>query len=243
MPKAPRAGGSEQLDRFILWDVDGTLIRAGAIAREAFDRAVAHVLDGEFIDHGVQMSGKTDPQIALEILAAAGVEGAIAHQHLPVILERLEAELAAGAEALRTGGRVLPGIPTVLERLAKTDGVLQSVLTGNTEVNALAKLVAFDLDQWIDIEVGAFGSDHADRRELVPIALDRAARLRGRTFAADDVWIVGDTPHDLSCAQVVGAHCVLVATGRIDRAELEGIGADAVFDDLSDVDAIVAMLT
>src|SRR4051812_16676628 len=180
------------------------------------------------------MSGKTDPQIALEILAAAGIDGPIAHEHLPVILERLEVELAAGAEALRTGGRVLPGVPELLERLATTPGVLQTVLTGNTEVNALAKLVAFDLDRWIDIEVGAFGSDHADRMELVPIAVERAARVRGRTFAPDDIWVIGDTQHDLACAQVAGAHCVLVATGRIARAELERLGADAVFADLSD---------
>ena len=227
----------------MLWDIDGTLIRAGVIAREAFDRAIAHVLDGELIDHGVQMSGKTDPQIALEILAAAGVEGPIAHEHLPVILERLEAELAAGADALRTGGRVLPGVPDLLERLAATPGVLQSVLTGNTQVNALAKLVAFELDRWIDIEVGAFGSDHADRTELVPIALERAARLRGRTFDPGDVWIVGDTPHDLACAQAAGARCVLVATGRTEKHELAGIGADAVLDDLGDVDAVVELLT
>jgi phosphoglycolate phosphatase-like HAD superfamily hydrolase len=218
------------------------LIRAGPIAREAFDRAIAHVLDGEFVDHGVQMGGKTDPQIALEILAAAGVEGPIAHEHLPVIIERLEAELAAGAEELRTGGRVLPGVPVALERLATAPGVLQSVLTGNTEVNALAKLVAFGLDRWIDIEVGAFGSDNADRTELVPIALERAARLRRRSFAAGDVWIVGDTPHDLACAQAVGARCVLVATGRTEKHELVDIGADAVLDDLSDVDAFVALL-
>jgi phosphoglycolate phosphatase-like HAD superfamily hydrolase len=199
------------------------------------------VLDREFTEHGVQMSGKTDPQIALEILAAAGVEGPIAHEHLPVILERLEAELAAGAEALRAGGRVLPGIPQLLERLASTAGVLQTVLTGNTEVNALAKLVAFDLDQWIDIEVGAFGSDHADRMELVPIALERAQRVRGRTFAPDEVWVIGDTRHDLACARVAGAHCMLVATGRIDRAELDSLGADAVFDDLSDIDAVLRL--
>src|SRR4051794_2832698 len=189
------------------------------------------------------MSGKTDPQIALEILAAAGVEEPIARGHLPVVLERLEAELAAGAEALRTGGRVLPGVPAVLERLATTPGVLQSVLTGNTQVNALAKLVAFDLDRWIDIEVGAFGSDHADRRQLVPIALERAARLRARTFAPNDVWIIGDTPHDLACAQAAGARCLLVATGRTEHEEIEGIGAAAVVDDLSSVDDVVGLLT
>jgi phosphoglycolate phosphatase-like HAD superfamily hydrolase len=229
--------------RFILWDIDGTLVRAGAIARIAFDRAIAHALDLESVEHAIQMSGKTDPQIALEILDFLGVAEADAHRHLPLVLERLEAELAAGSEELRTGGRTLPGVTELLPRLHDTPGVTQSALTGNTRTNAIAKLTAFGLDPWIDTQIGAYGSDHADRKQLVPIALERARRLRALHFDPDEVWIVGDTPHDLACARVAGAHAVLVATGRVQRHELDGIGADAVFDDLSDVDAVMGMLT
>jgi phosphoglycolate phosphatase-like HAD superfamily hydrolase len=55
------------------------------------------------------------------------------------------------------------------------------------------------------------------------------------------VWVVGDTPRDLECARVVGAHCALVETGRNADA-LDGLGADVVWRDLSDVDEVVATL-
>ena len=59
--------------RLILWDVDGTLMSAGPVGRTVFDAAVAHVLGRAADGHDVQMSGKTDPQIALEILATMAV--------------------------------------------------------------------------------------------------------------------------------------------------------------------------
>ena len=57
--------------KVILWDVDGTLVWIGAATRQAFDRAVGSVLRQAVGDHGVSFGGKTDPQIALEILAFA----------------------------------------------------------------------------------------------------------------------------------------------------------------------------
>jgi phosphoglycolate phosphatase len=201
------------------------------------------VLEKDEIAHDVQMSGKTDPQIALEILAALGIDEETARGHVPGVLGHLESELGAAADELRRGGRVLPGVPEVLATLHADDNVLQSALTGNTQVNAVAKLVAFGLDRWIDVEVGAYGSDSADRRELVPIALERAARLRARRFDPAQVWVVGDTPHDLACAKAAGVRCILVATGRVTKDELVGIGADAVLDDLSDAESVAALLT
>jgi phosphoglycolate phosphatase-like HAD superfamily hydrolase len=89
--------------------------------------------------------------------------------------------------------------------------------------------------------VAATGSDSPDRRELVPVAMRRVAERRGIAFDPGEVWVVGDTARDLECAQVVGAHCALVATGR-NSGDLDGLGADVVWRDLSDVDAVVAML-
>jgi phosphoglycolate phosphatase-like HAD superfamily hydrolase len=56
------------------------------------------------------------------------------------------------------------------------------------------------------------------------------------------VWIVGDTLRDFECAIAGGARGLLVATGRVGRDELSACGADAVVDDLSDVDAVLAIL-
>jgi phosphoglycolate phosphatase-like HAD superfamily hydrolase len=217
----------------ILWDIDGTLIRGGAIAGDAFGRAVSRLLGREIGDHGVEMSGKTDPLIAAEILRFAEGDPALAAQAVAL----LEEELSAADEALRDGGCVLPGVVEILPRLASL-GVVQSVLTGNTAANAAVKLRAFELDQWIDLSIGAFGSDHPERNRLVPVALERA----GGRYSGDEVWVVGDTPHDLACARAGGVRCLLVGTGRVPLSELVDIGADAVLADLSEVDAVVALL-
>jgi phosphoglycolate phosphatase len=223
--------------RLLLWDIDGTLIRSGPIAAEAFTMAIEHVVGRHPGDHGVSMGGKTDPQIAAEILEAMAADP----EHAPAVLAAMERAMAAGKEGLLDGGLVLPGVAALLVHLHAQPGVVQTVLTGNTQANALLKLEVFGLAGWFDVDIGAFGSDHADRRELVAIALDRARRLRG-IEAPDEVWIIGDTPHDLTAARAGGARCLLVATGRVARADLDQLGADAVLDDLADLPAVASLL-
>lgn len=228
--------------RLVLWDVDGTLVRAGRVAPDALMRAVDEVLGLDAKAHGVRMSGKTDPQIALEVLAAIEVAEADAQTHLPAVMDVYERELLATEARLREEGEVFPGVVELLQALADDPDVVQSTLTGNTAANAAVKLAAFDLDGYLDLAVGAYGSDDADRRRLVPVAIDKVARVRGRRFEPQEVWVVGDTPRDAECALVAGAHCLLVATGRFGVEELEELGADAVLEDLSDVRGVLDLL-
>jgi phosphoglycolate phosphatase-like HAD superfamily hydrolase len=231
--------------RLVLWDVDGTLVRAGGLGSESFQLAITDALQrdlGAGFHQRVRMSGKTDPQIARELLAIAELGDEEVEVALPEVLRRLEHHLAEGEHRMREQGRALPGAAEVLGKLSAADGVVQSVLTGNLAANAVVKLRAFGLDPWIDFDIGAYGSDHHDREELVPIALAKASARYGDGVSAADTWVVGDTPRDLACAQAGGARCALVATGRYRRDELEGIGADVVLDDLSDVDAVVELL-
>lgn len=228
-------------NRLVLWDIDGTLVRAGAVAGEIFATAVEHVVGRHPGEHGVLMGGKTDPQIALEILATMGIEVGHGHEHLPLVVGRLETELAGAVDLIRAKGVVLPGVRELLSTLAADDGVAQSVLTGNTVANAATKLAAFELDQWLDLEIGAYGSDNPDRLALVPVAVARAAELRGRSFAPEDVWVIGDTRHDLACARAASAHCLLVRTGHLALGD-ECAEADAILDDLGDVDQVLRLL-
>jgi phosphoglycolate phosphatase len=228
--------------RLILWDIDGTLVHSGPAAREAFDLAIAAVLRREIPDHGISMSGKTDPQIALEVMAALAVDDDKARRHLPAVLEGLTRELEGAAETIRESGRVHPGVEELLRRLDDRPGVIQSVLTGNLAVNAALKVTAFGLERWLDMGIGAYGSDDQDRTRLVPIAIDKASRRYGHRFGPEEVWIIGDTPRDLACARAGGARCVLVGTGRFSFDELVREDADAVLSDLSDVDQVEKLL-
>jgi phosphoglycolate phosphatase len=228
--------------RLVLWDIDGTLLRAGEIARVAFGRAVASVVErAEHEIEFVQMSGKTDLQIAREMLVLAAVEESAAEGHVPAVIAHLEAELGAAEAMFREHGVVLPGVVELLEALDADPDITQSVLTGNTASNAKAKLDAFGLSRHVDLDVAAFGSDDADRTRLVPIALERARR-RGLSFAPGDAWIIGDSPNDLAAARAGGTRCLLVATGRPSFEELAALGADAVLPDLSHVDGVLELL-
>jgi phosphoglycolate phosphatase-like HAD superfamily hydrolase len=227
-----------------LWDVDGTLIHTQWIGSEVFDRAFEQVLGlapSARISERVRLSGKTDPQIAREYLELMGITDPDAH--LPLVLKILEAELATAADTLAANGGAFGGVAEVLARLADTAGVYQTLLTGNLAANALVKVAAFGLDQWLDLEIGAYGSDDADRCRLVPVAIERARRLRGVDVAPADTWVIGDTSRDFDCAQAAGAHCLLVATGGSSVADLAPLGADALRADLSDVDAVYDLLT
>jgi phosphoglycolate phosphatase-like HAD superfamily hydrolase len=120
-------------------------------------------------------------------------------------------------------------------------GAIQTVLTGNTAANAAVKLDALGLRPWLDLEVGAYGSDDADRNVLVPVALRRIEQRYGAVERAR-VWVVGDTPLDAACARAGGVRCLLVASGFAGRAALDAAGADHVVDDLTDTEAILARL-
>jgi phosphoglycolate phosphatase len=130
----------------------------------------------------------------------------------------------------------------LLEALGADGDVSQTVLTGNTAANARAKLDAFGLTRHLDLEIAAFGSDDADRTRLVPIALERARRLRQLEPDPSEVWVIGDSPADLACARAGGVRCLLVATGRPELEELSALEADAVLPDLSDVERVLDLL-
>ena len=225
--------------RLVLWDVDGTLIHTDGIGAAAFDRALEQVL-GVAPASRIRMSGKTDPQIALEYLRLMAIDDP--EGRLPDVVAALEAHIAAVAALLAEKGAPHPGVPELLARLAAEDGVHQTLLTGNTMANAMVKVAAFGLQDWVDVEIGAYGSDHADRTRLVPIAWERARRLRGIDAGPAETWVVGDTANDLACARAAGARCLLVATGGTSYEGLAALEPDEVVPDLAATDDVLKIL-
>jgi phosphoglycolate phosphatase-like HAD superfamily hydrolase len=233
MPRSRTLGAM----RLILWDIDGTLVQAGEVGRDIFTEAFQAVLGrapDQVTAKALVMAGRTDPEIALEFLAAHEVEG---ERHLPAFSEALVSALAAKAAVIRERGRALAGAGDILDALDRTDGVVQSLLTGNVQPNALLKLASFELDGYLDFEVGGFGSDHHHRPSLVQVARDKAERKYGTAFDGPATVLVGDTPLDVAAGKAGGARVVAVATGPYRAEELAATGADAVLKDLRDTEA------
>jgi phosphoglycolate phosphatase-like HAD superfamily hydrolase len=228
----------------VLWDIDGTLIRSkgGRVAVSAFLRALRDVASLQAdTPYPRDAGGKTDEQIALEVLLAAELAEETALGMLPAFRAGYLRHLEANRERLVPDLRVLPGVPDVLGALALR-GITQTLLTGNLESIARLKLACAGLDTYVDFELGAFGSDHRDRTCLVPITRQRVSERLGLDGSQLDIVVVGDTPRDIACARAGNARAVAVATGGYAREALEAHAPDAVLDDLQDTDAVIAAL-
>lgn len=212
---------------------------SAGLGRDAFLDAFRKVT-GRPPERLVPFAGRTDPEIALDLLATAGISDG--EQLLADFERALAAAMAARAEVVREQGRALPGVRGALERLQAEPGVTQSLLTGNIEPNAEVKLAAFGLDTLLDMEIGAYGSDHRRRGELVAVARRKALDTRGVAFQAREIVLVGDTPLDVAAAIEGGARAVGVATGPYGEDDLLHAGADAVLPDLVDLDSVLGAL-
>jgi phosphoglycolate phosphatase-like HAD superfamily hydrolase len=209
-----------------LFDIDGTLVRAGGAGARALDRIV-HARHG-IADamRGIEAGGKTDPGIVQEMFAARLARAATDAE----VTEIIDAYLAVLDEECGRGDRfrVLDGAVAVLEWLAARADVALGVATGNVLDGARIKLERAGL--WHRFAFGGYGSDSAVRAELVARAIARGEAHVGRPARA--VVVVGDTLHDVSAARACGAMCVAVTTGSDERGKLEASGADVVIDSL-----------
>ena len=227
------------MQKLILWDIDGTLIYSGGVAGEAMRASMERVYGSASTEARLSYAGKTDRQIILETFADRE------HDELIDTIELFTAtyieELTGRRADFLARCRVLDGVVPALERLATAD-VIQSVLTGNLQPIAKIKLGLMDLSRFLDLDIGAYGSDHHRRTELVPIAAARAAQRYGRAFAGADVVVIGDTPHDIDCGRAGGARTIAVATGPFSADALRAHGADVVLENLTDTDATLAAI-
>ena len=114
-------------------------------------------------------------------------------------------------------GTILPGIESFCSRLQERPQNVLGLLTGNIERGAKLKLEHYGL--WDFFEFGAFADDHHDRNELGPFAQRRALEKHAIDFAAAEIDVIGDTPHDIACGKAIGARTIAVATGNFTREQ------------------------
>jgi phosphoglycolate phosphatase len=226
------------MKRLVLFDIDGTLLTTDGAPRRAFHRAMLEVYRavGPIATHA--FDGKTDPQIARELLTHAGLPPAAVDRGFAALWSAYLRELSA--EFARPGSRttVLPGVLQLLQQLeARAGDVVLGLLTGNIEEGARLKLASAGIRNTFGI--GAYGSDCEQRDGLPTVAVARARAAVGVEFVGSEIVIIGDTPSDVTCGSALGARAIGVATGRFHQDELHDAGAAAVFADLSRTDDVL----
>jgi len=229
------------VNKLVLFDIDGTILLTSGAGRRAIVTAIAEEVGSNAALSRVRFDGKTDPQIVIELLAAAGHDEAPSPDRIQSICRRYVELLAAELDRPTTCTSLMPGIPDLLDRLEQEQGVVLGLLTGNVAKGAELKLRSGGIDPQ-RFRVGAYGSDAAHRPELPPIAVQRAVRYFGREPTGQEVVIIGDTPADIACGSCIQARAVAVATGGYSVADLTACRPHAVFEDLSDTESVLASI-
>lgn len=228
------------MERLILFDIDGTLTRTqnGYLP---FNEAILTALGFPGDIRAVVPDGNTDPSIVEEICAKAQIEARFGEEdwrrftiHLR---ERYRHHVLQGTTVIRA----LPGAAPLLRAIAAREDFGASVVTGNFEATAEIKLEAAGLAAYL--RRGAYASDSRYRADLPEIARQRWQESTGQAVAREDCVVVGDTPRDLEAARVNKMKCILVGTGRYPVEELQYWEPDKCVSDLSDTEAIIAMLS
>jgi phosphoglycolate phosphatase len=212
--------------RLFLFDIDGTLISTGGAGSLAMRRAFAALWGLEDGFSGIEVSGRTDRAILRDAWAAHGLaegdfEDAV-RRFKRAYLRRL------GGTLRECKGLVLEGVRETLEVLKRDSHATLALATGNFRRAAAMKLGHYGLGDYFC--GGGFG-DRADNREAMVAEALRACRAFGRHA---EVFVIGDTVHDIACAKAHGAVAVGVATGPAGTDELAAAGADIVLGSMKD---------
>lgn len=197
----------------VFWDIDGTLLSTGRTGLAAWEYAVREVVGAEIALKPLRMSGLTDPMIARRILEFVGQK-----PEPEVERDLTEAYCRALPACLMPSfGGVLPGVKSILDDLSARSTSFMALLTGNMESCAWAKLRCYGLAHYF--ATGGFGDDGFDRVQIGHVALERILQIAG-DVDRERMFLVGDSPYDVSCGNRIGVRTIAVASGDHSLGEL-----------------------
>lgn len=220
--------------RVLLFDIDGTLVRAGGAGRKALNRAAYALYGKRNVCQELSLAGHTD----LWNFRAACVNAG--RKPTADEVERLHQEYLRRLplyvkKALKERTYVTPpGIKGLLKRLSREPRVLLGLGTGNMERGARIKLEPSGFNAYFLF--GGYGSDAFHRPTLLKKAVRRARRFAGGSIAPGDVYVIGDTPLDVAAGKKAGYRTVGVGTGFAKWEDLVASRPDFLAKDFKGMD-------
>ncbi len=222
--------------RLVLFDIDGTLLDSHGAGQAAIKDALIEVYGTAGRIDTYPLGGSTIRHIVYGVLTEAGVPREVIESSFDRFIAVWVPALARTISQHQS--EVYPGVHQLVDTLAARSDVLLGLVTANVEATARIKLEAAGLDP-ARFPVGAFGDASEVRADLIPLAVAQARALSGVDFDGESIVVFGDAPGDMTAACEAGARAIGVLTSGSARTALEKAGADVVFADLSDTDAVI----
>ncbi len=220
----------DEMKTLILFDIDGTLLKADDATRQAINKAFGELFGLKDPRQNVPFAGRTDlgifKDVAVVLLGRPFKDGEL-EQVTEKYLEFLPGEL------MRCPFRLMPGVSHLIPLLAARKDIVLGLETGNLEKAAYMKLKRGGLDGYFS--QGGFGSDSEERPELVRLGIARARNLNHDIIPEEKIFVIGDSPHDISAGRKLGVNTIAVGTGSAARDKLMAESPSCYLPDLSDI--------
>lgn len=202
--------------QILFWDIDGTLIRTSKAGLHAFCLATEE-LWGKSVDiAAIKAAGMSDNYIARQIIRAVFGREARSEE-MAILCRRYEALLQE--QLAKRQGLILPEVKNILSRLHGQAEYKLLLLTGNSRQGAETKLKHFGLDNYFDFSRSAFAEQYEIRVDIARSGLEIVRKNWGDP-KQHNIFVIGDTPHDIECGKAIGAYTIGIATGTYSPAEL-----------------------
>lgn len=214
------------MKKYLLFDIDGTLINTGGAGLKAMKTAVSQVLGREDLLTGYSFAGKTDAQIMKDMARAAGQDS-----RADEISADLKSEYIAHLKQnLKTSDnfKIYPGASELLAHYHSREDFELALLTGNFETGAELKLEHAGL--WHFFKWGAFGNISEERIHLAEHALETITQ-KEESLVPKNIFIIGDTTNDIRCGRAINATTVAFSAGFEPEEKLKACEPDYLVSD------------
>lgn len=218
--------------KVVLFDIDGTLVKAGGAGARALNHAVEALTGKKEACAKVQLQGATDKsnfENAFRVGAGRKPTKREMDSLVQKYVDRLPLEVLASVKAKKY--LKVRGVEKFLERLSGRKDVLVGLGTGNLKDGAFIKLEPSGLLK--HFAFGGYGCDSHHRSEVLQKAVARAAKLAKAEIRERDVFVIGDTHRDAEAAKEAGYHSGIVLDGFGDRAAIMRSNPELIAEDFS----------
>ena len=208
--------------RLLLWDIDGTLVRTNRPRSSSPHVNALTKLGYSVSNHTIELSGSTDYEVIIELLKINKIS--IKEDKLREVF--IEVDKEAQRLDLVSEFNLFPGVRNMLDKLSALEWS-HGILTGNTHNRMISKLLSSNIIQYFLKELMfscSFGNSRKDICKNALRIIDRGLYQK--------IYIVGDTPKDISAARSIGFPVISVASGNYSFSDLSNYDPDLLIRNL-----------
>ena len=211
--------------KIVLFDIDGTLIKAGGAGVRALNKAIYEMCGVPDVCSKLSWQGVTDKanfDAAFKRARGRKATAVEAREIKSRYIKCLPAEIIVSIRG--TNYAKIKGVEKLLTKLSKNKGLLIGLGTGNLKEGAILKLDPSGLLEYFSF--GGYGCDSHHRCDVLRKAVERAEKMAKTKIKPGEVYVIGDTHLDVLAAKEAGYHPGAVLDGFGDAREIQKSGPE-----------------